>query len=133
MHAPCNMRSLSAFLLLGIISCFPSVCCAQIFDLGEINSARCKSYVPADWDGGLLMYAHGPVLALHTLYDELLPVSHYQYYEELTEINGTGDYNVHQYVVSDGHYEFTTPDVADAFDLLLSWIREGQRPEPIYR
>ena len=74
-----------------------------------------------------------PVLALHTLYDELLPVSNYQYYEELTEINRTGDYYVQQYVVSDGHCEFTTGEVAHAFDQLLKWIREGQRPEPIYR
>ena len=74
-----------------------------------------------------------PVLALHTIYDELLPVYNYQYYEQLTEIKRTGDYYVQQYVIHDGHCEFTTGDVADAFDQLLQWIREGQPPEPIYR
>jgi pimeloyl-ACP methyl ester carboxylesterase len=74
-----------------------------------------------------------PVLALHTVYDELSPVSNYQYYEQLTEIKRTADYYVQQYVVSDGHCEFTTGEVADAFDQLLKWIWEGQRPGPIYR
>jgi len=74
-----------------------------------------------------------PVLALHTIYDEITPVYNYQYYEQLTEIKRTGDYYVQQYVVRDGHCEFTTRDVADAFDQLLQWIREGKRPGPIYR
>ena len=74
-----------------------------------------------------------PVLALHTVYDKISPVNNYQYYEELTEIKRTADYYVQQYVVSEGHCEFTTGDVADAFDQLLKWIREGKRPGPIYR
>ena len=74
-----------------------------------------------------------PVLALHTLYDELLPVSNYRYYDELTDIQGTGDFYVQQYVIRDGHCEFTTGEMADAFDQLLLWIREGQRPDPVYR
>ena len=74
-----------------------------------------------------------PVLALHTIYDEISPVKSYHYYEELTEIKRTADYYVQQYVNSEGHCEFTTGDVADAFDQLLQWIREGQRPEPVYR
>ncbi len=74
-----------------------------------------------------------PVLALHTIYDEILPVYNYQYYEQLTEIRRTGDYYVQLYVVRDGHCEFTTGDVADAFDQLLQWIREGQRPGSVYR
>jgi pimeloyl-ACP methyl ester carboxylesterase len=74
-----------------------------------------------------------PVLALHTIYDEITPVYNYQYYEQLTEIKRTSDYYVQQYVVRDGHCEFTTGDVADAFDQLLQWIREGKRPGPVYR
>ena len=74
-----------------------------------------------------------PVLALQTVYDEILPVSNYQYYEQLTEIKRTGNYYVQQYVVRDGHCEFTNGEVADAFDQLLKWIREGQRPVPTYR
>jgi len=74
-----------------------------------------------------------PVLALHTIYDEITPVYNYRYYEQLTEIKRTSDYYVQQYVVRDGHCEFTTGEVADAFDQLLLWIREGKRPEPVYR
>jgi pimeloyl-ACP methyl ester carboxylesterase len=74
-----------------------------------------------------------PVLALHTVYDEISPVYNYRYYEQLTEIKRTSDYYVQQYVVRDGHCAFTTGEVADAFDQLLEWIREGKRPGPVYR
>ena len=75
----------------------------------------------------------GPVLALHNIYDEILPVSNYQYYEHLTEIKGTADLYVQQYTVSEGHCEFTNSEVAEGFDQLLKWIREDKRPEPMYR
>jgi pimeloyl-ACP methyl ester carboxylesterase len=74
-----------------------------------------------------------PVLALHTSYDEILPVDNYRYYEELTALERTGNYYVQQYVIRDGHCEFTHEEVANAFEQLLNWIREGQRPEPVYR
>ena len=32
---------------------------AQSFDLGEINSAKYKIYIPENWNRGLVMYAHG--------------------------------------------------------------------------
>ena len=36
----------------------------------------------------------GPVLALHTTYDELLPVSNYEYYEQVTKIKHSSHYYV---------------------------------------
>ena len=32
---------------------------SQSFDLGEINSAKYKIYIPENWNRGLVMYAHG--------------------------------------------------------------------------
>ena len=73
-----------------------------------------------------------PVLALHTTYDELLPVQNYKYYEAATKIKGTGDLYTQQYVVSDGHCNFTLEETGQAFDQLLKWIIDGVRPVPEY-
>jgi hypothetical protein len=76
---------------------------------------------------------YDPVIALHTTYDEILPVFNYAYYEHLTEINFTSDLYVQQYVVRDGHCNFTNEEIADSFDELLLWIKEGVRPDPEYK
>lgn len=73
-----------------------------------------------------------PVLALHTTYDELIPVHTYKYYEAATQIQGTGDLYTQQYVVSDGHCNFTLEETGQALDSLLKWIRDGVRPAPEY-
>ena len=74
-----------------------------------------------------------PVLALHTTYDELVPVQNYKYYEAATRIQGTGHLYAQHYVVRDGHCNFTLEETEQAFDQLLIWIREGNRPEHKYR
>jgi pimeloyl-ACP methyl ester carboxylesterase len=76
---------------------------------------------------------YDPVIALHTTYDEILPVFNYEYYEHLTEINFTSDLYFQQYVIRDGHCNFTMEEIADSFDELLLWIKEGVRPEPGYK
>jgi len=73
-----------------------------------------------------------PVLVLHTTYDELLPVENYKYYEAATRLQGTSHLYTQQYVVSDGHCNFTLEETARALDQLLKWIREGVRPAPDY-
>ncbi len=70
-----------------------------------------------------------PVITLHTTYDELVPVFNYKYYEELTEIKHTSHLYAQQYVVRDGHCNFTLEEHAHYFDQLLLWIKEGKRPE----
>ena len=45
------MRKICMLLILGMICWFPYVGHSQTFDLGEINSARYKIYIPADWNG----------------------------------------------------------------------------------
>lgn len=74
-----------------------------------------------------------PVLALHTTYDEILPVFNYSYYEEATLRNSTDHLFVQQYVVRDGHCNFTEEETGQALDQLLDWIREGKRPNPEYK
>jgi len=74
-----------------------------------------------------------PVIALHTTYDEILPVFNYEYYEHLTEIKFTSEYYHQQYVIRDGHCNFTNEEVAEVFDNLLLWIKEGVRPDPEYK
>jgi pimeloyl-ACP methyl ester carboxylesterase len=74
-----------------------------------------------------------PVIALHTTYDEILPVFNYEYYEHLSEIKFTSDLYFQQYVIRDGHCNFTNEEVADSFDDLLRWIKQDIRPEPEYK
>jgi hypothetical protein len=76
---------------------------------------------------------YDPVIALHTTYDEILPVDNYEYYEHLTEIKFTSDFYFQQYVIRDGHCNFTNEEIADSFDQLLVWIIEGIRPENEYK
>jgi len=73
-----------------------------------------------------------PVLALHTTYDELVPVDNYRYYETATQIRGTQDLYAQQYVVRDGHCNFTEEETGEVLDKLLLWIREGKKPEITY-
>jgi hypothetical protein len=74
-----------------------------------------------------------PVIALHTTYDEILPVFNYEYYEHLTEINFTSNMYLQRYVIRDGHCNFTTAEVAESFDHLLLWINQGVRPYQEYK
>lgn len=70
-----------------------------------------------------------PVIALHTSYDELAPVFSYRYYEQLTEIKHTNELYEQQYVIRDGHCNFTVQEIARTFDQLLVWIREDHPPK----
>ena len=94
-------------------------------------SDRAKEYfIQYSTPTGLL---RDPVIALHTTYDEILPVFNYEYYEHLTEINFTSEMYLQRYVIRDGHCNFTTAEVAEAFDNLLLWIKESVRPDPEYK
>ena len=45
--------------ILGVMCWIPYAGQSQTHDLGEIDSARYKIYIPGDWNGGLVIYAHG--------------------------------------------------------------------------
>ena len=71
---------------------------------------------------------YDPVLALHTTYDELLPVSNYEYYEQVTKIKHSSHYYAQQYIMAKGHCEFSISDIDKSFDQLLAWIKDGKHP-----
>jgi len=70
-----------------------------------------------------------PVLALHTSYDEILPVNNYEYYEQATLFQNTQDLYAQQYVIGDEHCWFEDEAIEKVFDQLLNWIRDGTYPE----
>jgi pimeloyl-ACP methyl ester carboxylesterase len=73
-----------------------------------------------------------PVLALHTTYDELIPASNYDVYEQLINYQNSSELYQQRYVVRDGHCNFTNEEVGDTFDQLIKWISTGQKPELKY-
>jgi len=70
-----------------------------------------------------------PVLTLHTIYDQLIPGRFVSQYEEIARLAGTQDLFVAKYVDRRGHCNFTPEQTGAAFDQLLKWITEKQRPE----
>jgi pimeloyl-ACP methyl ester carboxylesterase len=71
-----------------------------------------------------------PMLAVHTIYDPLIPGTTLALYGHEVEAAGFGDNLVQQYVHRDGHCAFTPGQVGESFDELLDWIHNGSRPEP---
>ena len=73
---------------------------------------------------------HRKLLAVHTMYDPLVPAATAAYYDELTRRLGNGDLFVQQYVNRDGHCNITPEQAGEAFDELVDWVHGGQRPTP---
>jgi pimeloyl-ACP methyl ester carboxylesterase len=71
-----------------------------------------------------------PMLAVHTMYDPLLPGTTLALYAHEVEEAGFGDNLVQQYVRRDGHCAFTPKQVGQSLDELLEWIHTGKRPTP---
>lgn len=70
------------------------------------------------------------LLALHTTYDPLVPAATAEYYDSATRRRGDGDLFVQQYVNRDGHCNITADQTGQAFDELLAWVHQNQRPSP---
>jgi pimeloyl-ACP methyl ester carboxylesterase len=70
------------------------------------------------------------LLAVHTMYDPLVPAGTAAYYDELTRRLGHGDLFVQQYVNRDGHCNITPDQAGEAFDELIDWVHAGRRPTP---
>jgi len=70
------------------------------------------------------------LLAVHTIYDPLVPAATTAWYDELTRRQGNGDDFVQQYVDRDGHCNVTADQTGLAFDELLDWVHNGHRPTP---
>ena len=71
-----------------------------------------------------------PMLALHTIYDPLIPATTLSLYEHQVQMSGFGQNLVQQYVHRDGHCTFTPEEVGRAFDELVQWTHGGARPTP---
>ena len=71
-----------------------------------------------------------PMLAVHTVYDPLIPANLLTLYNEMVEGEGVGDRLVQQYVPRDGHCSITPEEIGHAFDELVAWTHGGTRPTP---
>ncbi len=69
-----------------------------------------------------------PMLAVHTTYDPLVPVTIPNMYTSLTEQAATSNLFVQQYVKHDGHCTILPGEVAKAFAELREWKSSGVRP-----
>jgi hypothetical protein len=69
-----------------------------------------------------------PMLAIHTVYDPLVPAWMPNNYRTLAELNGSSTLFTQQYVKRDGHCTMTPAEIAKGFDELRDWARKGERP-----
>lgn len=69
-----------------------------------------------------------PVLAIHTMVDDLIPPNIASMYDLKTVAAGTSDLYVLQYVQHEGHCNFTDEETKVALEQLHDWIEEGIRP-----
>jgi pimeloyl-ACP methyl ester carboxylesterase len=73
---------------------------------------------------------HRKLLEVHTIYDPLVTASTAAWYDELTRRVGNGNSFVQQYVDRDGHCNITADQTGLAFDELVNWVHNDQRPTP---
>jgi pimeloyl-ACP methyl ester carboxylesterase len=69
-----------------------------------------------------------PMLAVHTVYDPIVPAFVPNMYQILAEQAGSSQWFVQQYVTHDGHCTITAPEIAKAFSELREWKSSGVRP-----
>lgn len=70
-----------------------------------------------------------PVLTIHTIVDELVIGADVTAYEVIAGLAGTADRFVVRFVDAQGHCNFTSAHIANAFDDLRAWARDGRKPE----
>jgi pimeloyl-ACP methyl ester carboxylesterase len=69
-----------------------------------------------------------PMLAIHTTYDNIVPVRIPNLYSGLTESSGSEGLFVQQYVKHDGHCSILPQETRDGFNELRAWKSGGIRP-----
>jgi pimeloyl-ACP methyl ester carboxylesterase len=69
-----------------------------------------------------------PMLAIHTSYDQLVPVRIPSMYIGLVEQSGSQDLFVQQYVKHDGHCNIQADEIAAGFTELRAWKDKGLKP-----
>ncbi len=71
-----------------------------------------------------------PMLALHTIYDPVVPMRQLELYQDEVQAAGAGQNLVQQVVDRQGHCDFTQEEVGEAFDQMVRWSEGGSRPTP---
>jgi pimeloyl-ACP methyl ester carboxylesterase len=71
-----------------------------------------------------------PMLAVHTVYDPIVPVSSLVLYQSLVDEAGFGRNYVQQYIHRDGHCTLSEEETGQAFDELVSWVEDSDTPKP---
>lgn len=71
-----------------------------------------------------------PMLAVHTSYDPVVPVSQLAGYAAKVEAAGYASNLVQEYVPRDGHCNVTPEQAGRAFDELVRWTHGGPKPPP---
>ncbi len=71
-----------------------------------------------------------PVLAMHTLVDDLIPPTIANMYSEKTIIAGTSELYAQSWIDRMGHCAFNVEETQEALGQLLEWIKTGKRPTP---
>ena len=69
-----------------------------------------------------------PMLTIHTTSDNLVLGSDVTAYEVPAALAGTSDRFVARFIEAEGHCNFTAAQTGVAFDALLGWARNGNRP-----
>ena len=69
-----------------------------------------------------------PMLAIHTTYDPLVPVTIPNTYSTLVELAGTQSLFVQQFVKHDGHCAILPAEISLGFAELREWKKNGVRP-----
>ncbi len=88
---------------------------------------KARDYLMAHyWPTGRLTR---PMLALHTVYDPLIPANSLTLYAAEVAHAGFADNLVQQYVHREGHCTFTPEEVGKAFDELVVWAHTGHAPQ----
>src|SRR5271170_4662654 len=69
-----------------------------------------------------------PILAIHTSYDPLVPVTIPNTYSTLVDLAGTQSLFVQQFVKHDGHCAILPAEISKGFTELREWKNNGTRP-----
>jgi len=69
-----------------------------------------------------------PTLALHTVYDQLVPSWSVNPYSEMVEHQGASNFYVMRFVAHSGHCNVTPDETRHAFEDLVSWLDTGKKP-----
>jgi dienelactone hydrolase len=91
----------------------------------EIRSARGPYEEAIPFDGRI----ERPVVTLHGSGDLYVPITLEQSLRRAVDRAGRSSWLVQRIVRSPGHCNFSAAEQADAFDALVSWARDGKRPD----